>query len=286
MSRIEEFTVCVVGVGQIGGSFALALKEQGIGRKIIGVDKEEVVSKTKIKDLALQAMPDLESAIRESDFIFLSTPVLTILDLLPRIATWMRPEAILLDSGSTKKRICLLMRKHPERILIGGHPMTGTEKEGFDAATPSLFKNKIFSFTFPTGKSREGKGTVLKILEKIGSLPLEIDAERHDEIVSLTSHLPYVLSLALSHLARDFMEKEPLLGDFIAGGFLGASRLSLTPVEMGRGILATNSSRILQMMEAFSKSLKRIKSLIKDDNAILDFLTATRHFQTDLKEKR
>lgn len=285
MKRIEEFSFCVVGVGQIGGSFALALKEMGIGRRIIGVDKEDVMKQTKIKDFVHQTTSDLEQAIRESDFIFLSTPVLIILDLLPQIASWMRPKAILLDSGSTKRAICRLMKKHPERILIGGHPMAGTEKTGLEAATSSLFKHKTFFLTFPTEKSREGRTAVLKILKEMGALPLEIESERHDEIVSLTSHLPYVLSLALSHLVGDYMEKEPLLGDFMASGFYGATRLSMTPVEMGRGILVTNSSLIIQMMEAFSKTLKRIEKLLRDDRAILEFLITARQFQSHIKDR-
>lgn len=280
MNRIEEMTICVVGMGQIGSSFALALRENGIGEKIIGVDKEEVLSDSKIKKMVNHSTPDLESAVKESDFIFLSTPVLTILELLPRIIFWMKPGAVLLDSGSTKEDICLQMRKHPEKILIGGHPIAGTEKAGFEASSPLLFQDKIFALTFVTRKSMEAKALVHKILEKIGTLLLEIDAKRHGDIVSLTSHLPYVLSLSLSLLAKDSSYK-----NFMASGFQGATRLSLTHEEMGKGILATNSSKIINMMDEFSKRLKSIETLIREGNDLLDFLSTIRNFKSRLTEK-
>ncbi|MFP4081118.1 MAG: prephenate dehydrogenase [Candidatus Aminicenantes bacterium] len=287
MEKMEELIICVVGVGQIGGSFALALRENGIGKKIIGVDKKEVVLNSNIKEIADHVTHDLEGAVKEADFIFLSTPVLSILELLPKIIVCMKPGAILLDSGSTKRKICVAMRKHPEKILIGGHPMAGTEKAGFEAASPRLFQKKIFALCFPTQKSQEGKPMVFKILEEIGASPYEIDEEKHDDLVSMTSHLPYVLSLSLSVLARDFTRKDSLWKDLTATGFLGAARLSLTHEEMGAGILSTNSSRIINIMDEFTQRLKRIKKLIKQGRReeLLDFLRSIRNFQSTINEK-
>lgn len=285
--RLEKLTISVVGVGQIGSSFVSALRENKIGKRIIGVDKKEVVGGLRTKEIVDYATFDLKSGVKEADFIFLSTPVLTILKLLPRIIFYMKPEATLLDSGSTKKDTVLLMRKYPEKILIGGHPMAGTEKAGFEAASSSIFQNRIYALTFPTRKSLEGKKMVLKILEKIRAIPVEIDAERHDYIVSLTSHLPYILSLSLSYLAKDYLNKEPLFKDFIASGFLGASRLSLTHQEIGRGILSTNSFLIIKMMAEFSERFKKIKRLLENggDEDLLDFLSEIRSFQSKIIEK-
>lgn len=285
MKTIKELIISVVGVGQIGGSFALALRDNRIGKKIIGVDKEEILSDSKIKESVNHTTPDLKSAVKESDFIFLSTPVLTILELLPRIISWMKPGAILLDSGSTKEDICLHMSKYPQKILIGGHPMTGTEKAGFEASSPLLFQDKIFALTFVTKKSVEAKAFIHKILEKIGAFPLEIDAERHDDIVSLTSHLPYVLSLSLSLLAKDFIARDSSYKNFMASGFKGATRLSLTHEEMGKGILTTNSSNILKMINELTEKLKTIGNLIRNHSELLDFLSTIRNFQSRLTEK-
>jgi len=281
-SDFRDIVIAIVGLGQIGGSFALALRESKIGKRIIGVDRKEVVSEPGIEELVDETTSRLPPAIEEADFIFLSTPVLTILDLIPRITKYMKPGAILLDSGSTKKAITLMMQKHPDRILIGGHPMAGTEKGGYKAASPFLFRNRVFATIFPTSKSYIGRGFVFGILEKIGAIPLEIDAERHDLIVSLTSHLPYVLSLTLSFLANGFLKKDPLVDNFIAGGFLGATRLSLTEEEVGTGILRTNHHQIVKMIDAFQEKLSKVKWLIEeaDQEKVMAFLSQMRGFRS------
>ncbi|MFQ6070387.1 MAG: prephenate dehydrogenase [Candidatus Aminicenantales bacterium] len=286
--KTEELTVCVVGLGQIGGSFALALKENDEGQTIIGVDRKEVVRKLKRDKVVDEATDGLEKAVEKADFIFLSTPVLKILELLPRIAARMKPGAILLDSGSTKKEISQLMQEFPDKILIGGHPMAGREKAGFEAALPTLFRKRIFALIFPTEKSLEGKSAVFKILEKIGALPLEIEAEKHDRIVSLTSHLPYLISLSLSSLAEEFSSKDSLYLDFIASGFLGMTRLSLTQEEMGLGILATNSSALAEMVDEFVEKLKAINSLVQKGGRqkIMNFISGRKSFLSGLMENK
>lgn len=206
--ELDEMAIAVVGVGQIGGSFVLAMKENQIGRKIIGVDKKKVIEEFTQKEIFDFLTSALDSAVQEADMIFLSVPVLDILELLPAVVSHMKPEAVLLDSGSTKKEIAALMKKYPERVLIGGHPMTGREKSGFESASPDLFSKKMFALVFPTEKSFEGKETVISLLKRIGASPVEIEAERHDLVVSLTSHLPYVLSLTLSSLAEDYFGED------------------------------------------------------------------------------
>ena len=264
--KLDEMTITIVGVGQIGSSFALALKENQAGGKIIGVDKKKVIEKFRTGEIFDSLTFNLDSAVREADFIFLSTPVLTILSLLPQIVQHMKRDAVLLDSGSTKREIVSLMSKYPQRILIGGHPMAGREKPGFESASSTLLENKLFALVFPTKKSLEGKSTVLALLEKIGAIPFEIDGEKHDLVVSLTSHLPYVLSLCLSSLVEDFFNKDTLFKKFISSGFIGATRLSFTQKEMGKGILRSNSSHIIRMIEEYRDRLAGIRSLIEKGN--------------------
>lgn len=264
--KLDKIAVTIVGIGQIGGSFALALKENREVGKVIGIDKKEVIEKFPEADIFDSLTFDLESAVREADFIFLSTPVLDILRILPQIVLHMKQEAVLLDSGSTKREIVSLMKKYPQRILIGGHPMAGKEKPGFESATSSLMENKLFALVFPSEKSLEGKSTVLALLDKIGAIPFEIDEEKHDLVVSLTSHLPYVLSLSLSFLAEDFFSQDVLFKNFISSGFKGATRLSFTQREVGKGILRSNARLILQMIDEYSERLASIRSLIEKGN--------------------
>ena len=283
-NKLEEMTITIVGVGHIGGSIALALKEKQSVGKIIGMDKKEVIEKFRSRKIFDSLTFDLESAVREADFIFLSTPVLTILRILPQIVPIMKPEAVLLDSGSTKREIVSLMKMYPKRILIGGHPMAGREKPGFGSASSSLMKNKLFALVFPTEKSLEGKSAVLALLEKIGAIPFEIDEKNHDLVVSLTSHLPYILSLSLSSLAEEYFSKDALFKKFISSGFAGATRLSFTQGEIGKGILETNSSFIMLMIDEYTDKLRIIRSLIEkgNENEIDRFLSKINMFHSEL----
>jgi prephenate dehydrogenase len=282
--KLDEMTITIVGVGQIGGSLALAVKENQVVRKIIGMDKKEVIEKISEGKIFDSLTFDLESAIREADFIFLSAPVLTILRILPQIVPIMKAGAVLLDSGSTKREIVSLMKMYPKRILIGGHPMGGKEKPGFGSASSYLLKNKLFALVFPTEKSLEGKSAVLALLEKIGAIPFEIDEEKHDLVVSLTSHLPYVLSLSLSSLAEEFFSKDAMFKKFISSGFAGATRLSFTQREVGKGILGTNSSFIMRMIDEYTDRLSSIRSLIEkgNENEIDRFLSKINMFHSEL----
>ncbi len=282
--KLDEMTITIVGVGHIGGSFALALKENQVVGKIIGMDKKKVIEKLRSGKIFDSLTFDLKSAIREADFIFLSTPVLAILRILPQIVPIMKAEAVLLDSGSTKKEIVSLMKMYPKRILIGGHPIAGREKPGFGSASPSIMKNKLFALVFPTEKSLEGKSAVLALLDKIGAIPFEIDEKDHDLVVSLTSHLPYILSLSLSSLAEEYFSKHALFKKFISSGFAGATRLSFTQGEMGKGILETNSSFIMMMIDEYTDRLRIIRSLIEkgNENEIDRFLSKINIFQSEL----
>jgi len=284
VKKLDEMTITIVGVGHIGGSFALALKENQAVGKIIGIDKKEVIEKFRGGKIFDSLTFDLQSAVREADFIFLSTPVLTILRILPQIVPIMKAEAVLLDSGSTKREIVSLMKMYPKRILIGGHPMAGREKSGFGSASSSLMKNILFALVFATEKSLEGKSAVLALLEKIGAIPFEIDEEKHDLVVSLTSHLPYVLSLSLSSLAEEFFIKDALFKNFISSGFVGATRLSFTEREVGKGILRSNSSFIMRMIDEYTDRLSSIRSLIEkgNENEIDRFLSKINMFQSEL----
>ncbi len=262
LNSMNNWTVAVIGVGQIGGSFALALKKNRIGKKIIGIDREDNIEGLRVSGILDEVTSNLEEGIKDADLIFLSTPVLTILEMLPGIISLMKQTCVLLDSGSTKKQITDIMKRYPGKCLIGGHPMAGREASGFAAADPELFKDKIFSLSFPTKKGEMAKDLVCQILESIGAIPDVIDSEHHDVLVALTSHLPYVLSLSLSTLAEELFEEDKMFQRFVASGFLGAARLTGTHEDIGAGMLKTNSINITKMIEMFQVKIELMKELL------------------------
>lgn len=288
LHSLNDWTVAVIGVGQIGGSFALALKENRIGRKVIGIDREDNVKGLRVSGILDDVTSNLKVGLKDADLIFLSTPVLTILELLPGITSLMKRSAVLLDSGSTKKQITDIMKRYPDKYLIGGHPMAGREASGFTAADPKLFKDKIFSLSFPTKKSEMAKNLICQILEGIGAVPHVIDSEHHDVLVALTSHLPYVLSLSLSALAEELFEEDKMFLRFVASGFLGATRLSGTQEDMGAGMLKTNSINITQMIEMFQSKIDRMKELLNKvpSGELTENLRNVRTFQKSVSSEK
>ncbi len=288
LNSMNDWTIAVIGVGQIGGSFALALKENRIGKKIIGIDREDNVEGLRVSGILDEVTSNLKEGIKDADLIFLSTPVLTILEMLPGIISLMKQSAVLLDSGSTKKQITDIMKRYPDKYLIGGHPMAGREASGFAAADPDLFKDKIFSLSFPTKKSEMAKNLIWLILESIGAIPHVIDSEHHDVLVALTSHLPYILSLSLSTLAEELFEEDKMFQRFVASGFLGATRLSGTQEDMGAGMLKTNSINITQMIEMFQAKIERMKELLNKSPSgeLTENLRKLRTFQKSVSSEK
>ncbi|MGQ9800605.1 MAG: prephenate dehydrogenase [Candidatus Saccharicenans sp.] len=258
-----KYNFLIIGLGQIGGSLALALKKSKTAKKIFGLDCQFKKSYTGILD---QYLYDLKTGVSQSDIIILSTPVKEIQTLIKRIAPMMTENQILLDTGSTKSEIVKEMKIFPDRMLIGGHPMTGTVRKEKEAWRPELFSNRPFFICFPHGFSRKGKSIIKDILGRIRAIPIEVDPDRHDFLAANTSHLPYVISLALLKTFLDSRLRDKGIDRFIATGFLGATRLALTSPSVATDILLTNKNYLLLSIEKVIKELTSLSERIEENN--------------------
>lgn len=253
----------IFGLGQIGSSFSLALKRANISNSILGKDLKR---RNYFKGLIDEYVEDWRRGIEKADVVIISTPVMEIIKLVREIAPLLSKDQILLDTGSTKKRILKEMQRYPERILIGGHPMAGSIRRGKDAIDENLFSGKPFFISFPHEYSRKGEEIIKYILRSIGGIPYEIDGELHDLFTSVVSHLPYVLSIALYSVFLDFYKKDKRIENFISSGFIGSTRLALTDSKVARDILITNSSNIVAQIERFISELRKLKKGIEKND--------------------
>lgn len=258
-----KYNFFIIGLGQIGGSLALALKKSKIAKKIYGLDCQFKKSYARILD---QYLDDLETGVSQSEIIILSTPVREIQNLIKRIAPMMTEKQIMLDTGSTKSEIVKEMKIFPDRLLIAGHPMTGTVRKEKEAWHPDLFSDRPFFLCFPHRFSRKGKSVLKDILGRIGAIPFEIDPDRHDFLAANTSHLPYVISLILLKSFLDFRLQDKGIDRFIATGFLGATRLALTAPPVATDILLTNKNYLLLSIKKVLKELTKFSERIEQDN--------------------
>ncbi|MBV9502544.1 MAG: prephenate dehydrogenase/arogenate dehydrogenase family protein [Acidobacteriaceae bacterium] len=250
--------VAIVGVGLIGGSFGLALRKAGFTGELIGISSEAALS-AGIKAGAIDRSGTLEEAARSAHLIYLSQPVDRILSTIPVLAKVARRDCLITDAGSTKARIVAAsMAAHLEPFL-GGHPLAGKEQRGAQSADPDLFRHRPYVLT-PTTTETDRTREFRFWLEKIGAKVIDMSPTEHDETVAFTSHLPQLLSSALAAtLARN---ENGNVDQVFGQGLLDMTRLALSPPELWKSILSTNSAAVHRALDAFLITLNDLRRSI------------------------
>lgn len=273
MKSLRDSSVAIVGLGLMGGSLALALLEKNACRKIIGIDSN-TVTRARAKERGIELYAELD-AISQSDLVVLATPVRTIIEQLPRVGGIARQGTMIMDLGSTKCDVVSAMEGLPEHLQpLGGHPMCGKETFGFESADANLYHKAVFAFTPLKRTSRETTAFALSLAGCLDARPLILDAKRHDELVAMTSHLPFTLAAALMLVAEDLASDEDLLFELAASGFRDTSRLAASDTLMMLDILLTNHANIANAMRKYSERFSRLANLIekRDESSLRKLL--------------
>jgi prephenate dehydrogenase len=251
-------TVAIFGVGLIGGSFALALRKAGFSGRILGVSSPGTLRSALDLHVIDEGLPGRQAA-RTADLIYLSQPILKILEILPELNDWVRPEALITDAGSTKRAIVARAAKVISRCqFLGGHPLAGREQRGVEAAEPQLFEGRPYVLTpesegeLETDNARQ----LLHWIVKIGASPVILQSEKHDRIVAYTSHLPQLASTGLAALLDG--RKEPQTGVF-GPALVDSTRLALSPFDVWGDILTTNREPIDEALRAYISKLEELR---------------------------
>jgi len=261
--------ITLIGVGLIGGSLGLALKENRSNFKIIGVDKKEIIEKAITRGAIDEGTVNLEEGIKEADIIIIATPVKTILDILTQINPFLKKGCLVTDTGSTKQQIVQKANKvlSEDVFFIGGHPMAGSEKYGIESAFSHLFRNKTYILT-PTPKSNLGALKKISLLIKmIGAKELILDPLEHDRIVSAVSHLPQIIAVSLINAIGELALRGNSSNYFkaIGEGFKDMTRIASSPYKIWEDICDTNKENILEMIQEFKNHLEVIEDKLKND---------------------
>ncbi len=279
---LETMRICIAGLGLIGGSLALALKDK-VGW-LAGFDPD-----ARVRDLANQwqlanlITGDLAKAVHESNMIILAAPIRGILELIQQVEHLVNTPAIVLDVGSTKKDIVQAMQVLPERFdPIGGHPMCGKEIPSLQNADPQLFKNAVFALTPLERTSDRAKSAVSQLVNLIGAQPVLLDAAEHDFWVAHTSHFPYLLAHGLASITPQ--EAAGLVGP----GFRSTTRLAGAFQPMMLDVLAANKKNVQEVIQKFRCFIDNIEILLaeEDQDELRAFLeTASRNRQELLENQ-
>jgi len=261
-------TVAIVGVGLIGGSLGMALRERGLARRVIGIPRR---AETLAEALSVRAIDDgtLDlAAVSAADLVVLAPPVLTIPPLVEAMAPHLRPGAVLTDVGSTKGSLMrVLPPLLPEGVdLVGGHPMAGSERGGVLAARADLFEGATYILT-PDSRARpESAARLAELIRSLGAVPVVMEPDLHDDAVARISHLPHVVAAALAEAAGAGAVPADVLRLLVAGGFKSTTRIAASSPEMWRDICLTNREAILAGLSDFEAALGAFRAALEAES--------------------
>lgn len=255
--------LAIVGLGLMGGSLALAMRAHS--DRISGIDQDE-----RTRAYALErgmvdcATGDLYEGVNRADAVILAAPVRVIVEMLNmRIGSYLRSNTLVIDIGSTKQDIVDAMASLPIGVnAVGGHPMTGKENGGIEESDETLYRGRPFVLCPSRRTTPAALLHALAFVETLGALPIEMEAERHDQIVAGISHLPYLLSATLVATIANQARDDAAYWELAAGGFRDTSRLAASDVTMMGDILSTNTQAVATLLAQFRMQLAMLETLL------------------------
>ena len=274
--------LAIIGVGLIGGSLGLCLKDK-LGDKIFitGLCRTETSMQKAVELGAVDfASADLKKVVEDADIIFLSPPVLQIVPMVKKILPYLKSGAILTDAGSTKNFVWQELKKilPPEVFYIPGHPMTGREKSGVEAASKNLFQNKAYVIIEDKNIPAEIYEKLMQILKLTDAKFISLEIEKHDRCASIIRAL-----VTLLNRAGDDLESCMKL---IGGGFKDTTRIASSNADMWADICMTNSDAISANLRDLQNILGEVIKAIDnhDRQAIYDYFTQSKKRRDEILE--
>ena len=273
--------VFVIGVGLIGGSFALDIKKLYSYVTIYGIDNNqnhlEEALQLKVIDHKAQ-LKDLDKA----DVVIVAIPVDATLKLLPEILDHVSEDTIVFDAGSTKEDICLRVKGHPKRRnYLAAHPIAGTEFSGPSAATNGLYKNKTNIICEVEETAFKLQEKALKLFSELGMRIRYMNPKAHDKHIAYVSHLSHISSFMLGKTVIEKEKNERDIFDMAGSGFESTVRLAKSSPAMWTPIFQQNKTNVIETLEEYINNLQHFKSLMENNDfvAVFNEMETTNHIK-------
>jgi prephenate dehydrogenase len=270
--------ITIVGVGLLGGSVALAVRQRGLAAEIAGyVRRDKAVADCERFGATDYATTDLLAAASNADLVILGTPLAQMRGLAEQFLPALKPGTIVTDVGSVKAGVARQLEPLINKtgaFFIGSHPMAGGEKTGLAAARPDLFENSICALTPTKNSPPAGVRKLTRFWRALGARVVSMDAAQHDVWVGRSSHLPHVVAAALAALVLD--PKQPReQAELCATGFRDTTRIASGSPEMWRDIALANGKNLSRSLDQFAAELKKFQAMLRvgDAAAIETFFT-------------
>jgi len=259
-------TVTVVGIGLIGGSFALALKDKGLASKVIGVESDKEHQRKALTLGLVDEVKELNEAIEESDLIFLAVPVDAVEKLLPSILDKVTNQVVM-DAGSTKEGIVEIIKNHRNRKrFVATHPMWGTEYSGPEAAVHGAFEGKATVICSKEDSDKDAVELVEKIYKQLGMHLVYMNAKDHDVHVAYVSHISHITSFALANTVLEKEREEDAIFELASGGFESTVRLAKSNPITWASIFMQNRENVLDVLNEHISQLRKFKACLEKEN--------------------
>ena len=293
--------VTVIGMGLVGSSLMRVMAEKKLANRIVGCDNDaKTLVRAKTLALAHQLESDVAVACNNADLVVLATPVGAMAEVVATIAPALKKNAVITDTGSTKTSVIAsvapLIPGHA--IFIPSHPIAGTEFSGPDAGFATLFKGRYWIIT-PIGEGKNDGGGggdaslqqatdhLADFLAATGALVERMDADYHDKVLAITSHLPHLIAYTIVGTAFDFgKDLERDIIRFAASGFRDFTRIAASDPIMWRDVFINNADAVLAILDRFNGDLAKLatdKNKKKAD-ALQDHFTRTRDIRRRIKD--
>lgn len=273
MASVVINKLVIIGVGLIGGSFALALRKAGLVKHIVGVGRSRENLRHAHKLGAIDEIAsDLQSALKDAEVVFLAIPVGQTSGIMAQISSFLEPDTIVTDAGSTKQDVVAAARSclagHLKNF-VPGHPIAGAELSGASAADAKLFRDKNLVLTPLDETSAEAVKRVTELWQACGARVSHMSAARHDNILAAVSHLPHVLAFLLMNrvcagAGRDpegLLRPDDLL-HFAGSGFRDFTRIAGSSPEMWRDICLANREALCGQIDAYRNELTALREML------------------------
>ncbi len=280
--------ISIIGCGLIGSSILRAIIKKRISKKINVYDKsKEVLSYLEREKLSINLTNDVKVAVSDADLIIIAAPLSAYKEILLSIKDSLKKNSILTDTGSVKKEVNKIIENLNIKDIswVGSHPIAGTEDSGPKAGFASLFNDRWCIISPSTNSKNEDISLVKNFWEEIGCKVKIMSFEEHDNILSLTSHLPHVIAYNMVRTAinNDNKFKQEVI-QYSAGGLRDFSRIAASDPIMWRDIFIDNSENILKVIDSFSSNLDEIKKAIQNKNGdkLIKIFSSTKQVRKEI----
>jgi prephenate dehydrogenase len=259
-ASLSDKVIAIVGLGLMGSSLGLALQKHC--KELIGIDRDLISREYALRHhIVSQTFYEPEGVLKDVDLIVIATPVITILEIIRKLPAYVPGSPIIIDLGSTKRKIVNAMNNLPSRFeAVGGHPICGKETASIINADPEIYRGAPFVLTRTDRTTSRAIEISEELVIAIGSNPIWMDAEIHDLWIAATSHVPYLASIALANAIPN--EAVLLSGP----GLMSSTRLAGSSVKMMADIIQTNEDNILAQLRNFRQNLEIIEQLIESND--------------------